>query len=221
MKKSKKVFWGIILILAAILLLIDQTALVNTNIPTAKIILGVFCLYWLVGEAVKKRFYGIFFPIACIFMLFEKNIASLVSESKTDLISNWVVILCAVLLAVGTALITAKPKIRKPKKENKVRFCEASTYIDCNGFSEKRIENNLSKLNIYFENVEAYSGGGILIIENSLGNCNINVPSEWHVNLKIENNIGKVSIPSEWAKGGKELTVKGENNLGAITINAV
>ena len=109
--KRQSIFWGVAFICTAILIIVDAVGTglgFLDSIPVIKIILGVLCLCWIVNELYKKQLPHIFFPLSFIFMLFEKEIAGLCGFENGEIISNWLVLLCALLLTIGTSIILPK-----------------------------------------------------------------------------------------------------------------
>jgi len=228
-KYSKKIFWGVVFIAAAVLIVLDALAVVP-DLPFVKIALGILCLSWAVKEAVAIRIYGIVFPAAFLFMIFEPEIALLL-DVKPNIISNWIVLLVAVLLAIGLKLIFGGFK-RRPKvvydenyvnprwhaKVKKNSFSGKAFYIDCADFTYEIMKNAFGASEIYFQNSELYDGGGVLEINNNFGAIEVYVPSDWNVVCDVNSVFGAVEQNGVSASGGKTLTVKGQNHFGAIEI---
>ena len=74
---------------------------------------------------------------------------------------------------------------------------------------------------VILENIDKYEGGGVLEIENNLGSMTINVPSSWKVDMEIENSLGGSSKPSGENANGPTLRIRGENNLGGVSVKYV
>ncbi len=117
MKNKNGLFFGLILVCAAVILVLDGLGypIGGADLSAWRIIGGVVCLCWLVTEIVKLNFARIFFPLAVIFLLFEGYIAKLLGMEDTDIISNWIVLLAALLLTVGVGAIGGN--IKKQKSE--------------------------------------------------------------------------------------------------------
>ncbi len=227
--KKRGIFWGLVLICVAVLLILESigTGLgLITGVPPLKIILGVACLAWLGSEIYKLNIAHIFFPISFIFLLFEKELASLCGFKSQNIISNWTVILIALLLTIGTALILPKKKADKMSEVfwKGHRIAGKSTkYIDTAEFVNEHVENNMGATDVYFENAENYNGGGVLNIENHMGALNIHIPKDWTVIERIDNNIGKVKVVQSYGikSTDKTITITGECHMGTVTIDYV
>ncbi len=231
--KTSKLFWGLGFLLAAVLIILDVVGVMPTllsavgEVSVFSLILGLLLLSYAIARLCRGRIAEIFLPLALIFMLFEKNMAFLCGFESKNFINNWLVLLIAVLLAIGFEILL--PHNRKRKKHIKVVASEsnntlksASVYIDCTSFSSNNIVvNKLGECTVHFQNVDEYQGGQTLTVSNSLGAMTVNVPSSWTLNVDIDNTMGDVEAPPHRDNGGPVLYIKGDNHLGALEINFV
>ncbi len=226
---TNRVAFGLLFIACAVLIILDAVGIslgFLSGIPAWVLILTVLNLVWLIDIILKLKLSEVFFPCAFIFMLLEKYIAKWCGLEKSNIINNWLVLLCALLLTVGAKCLTPKRKFTKhfsKAANHKTSRGTASTiYVDCASDDECiEIKNELGACNVYFSNAESYNGGMTLLIHNELGAMNINVPSEWNVVTNIENQLGAVTTPAENESTGKTLFINGLNELGAVNIKRV
>ena len=225
--KFQKVFWGLALVLCAVFIILDATDVIAPftsvfgDVSVFFVILGIMLLALAVERIANGKFNEIFVPIALIFMLFEKNIAFAMGLEKTNIINNWIVLLCAVLLTVGVGMLMPK-NIKRLKKGKRSRYIgSSSSYIDCADFSSREVENNMGSCVVRFENTDEYSGNGVLTIENNMGSLAIYVPNTWNVRTNIENNMGSVRVDGDGDTNGPLLIINGENNMGSVLIEYV
>ncbi len=236
MKKTWKLFWGLGFILFAIALVLDATGVLTPiksvvgEMSVFAILAGLLLLCYAIVQLCKGKVGDIFLPLALIFMLFEKNIATLfnIGDEKGNIINNWLLLLCAVMLWIGFSILFSGSKKKKKKKKHGIEFesCHSGNmgstvkYIDCDGFKYEMIENNLGSCTIFFENIDKYEGGGVLELDNNLGSMTVNIPEDWKVVARIDNSLGHVTVPND-SNGGPIITVNGDNNLGNITVKRV
>ena len=226
-KQSKKIFWGFILIAAAVLIVLDAIGIVP-DVPFVKLALGALCLSWAVRELFSLKIHGIVLPSAFIFMLFEREIGLHFGLGE-NIISNWLVLLAALLLSGGLGMIFGG--LRRGKtfghgkfghrigdKVNNNRFSVGSVYIDCADFKHEVIKNSFGGCEVYFNNTDAYEGGGVLEIENSFGAVEVHVPAEFNVLDGITTEFASVEIEGKCNPDGKTLTIKGHTKFGAVEI---
>lgn len=238
--KTGKIFWGIALILLAVVLLLDAfhvlsplTGLIG-EISVWKIILGLLLLSFVISRLVKRKWSQIFIPLAFIFMLFEENISILCGAVTPELINNWVLFLVAVLLSAGTQIlfgankkhftkvgVTGNTEQMKKSKHAGCSLGHSTVYIDSENMIPNHVENDLGACSVYFENPEAYKGEGTLRVDNNLGAMKIYVPSAWCAKVNVENNLGSITVDEKNHQTEPILYICGENDLGSITVSYI
>ena len=235
--KSEKIFWGLGFILLAVTLLLNAFGVLTPltsavgKISFIAIIAGLIFLSYAVNRIIKGKIGEIFVPLSFIFMLFEKNIATLCGLEDENIINNWLLFGCACLLQLGFQIILPKKNRCEFRAVNgdgrKFHRSRSSLdscvkYIDAESFFEEYIENDLGACTIRFANVEKYAGGGTLHVDNNLGAMSIEVPSSWRFVHDIDNSLGSVSADHDGGNlEGPLLIIKGENSLGALSIEYV
>lgn len=241
-----KLFWGFGFVLAATFLIVDALGLISPiesfmgEVSIWTLLLSLLMLAFTVSGLIKGKIASIFIPLSVIFMLFEKNIATIAGLENTNIINNWIVLASAILLTTGVSILIPSKKKEKIKKKFKKKvkngieieietnaneaennFGSSMVYVDCTDFTPSRIENNLGACTIQFQNIENYVGGKTIHIENNLGPITIQVPSDWVVKASIENNLGSITVPDCEDKDGPILYISGENSLGVITVTYI
>lgn len=226
--------WKIAIALFCILFAVFGLLEVAGVMPPVESIVGevsfwrLVCVFFMVALVInflcKLKICRMIFSLSLLFMLIEPNIAYLCGVKSGNLINNWLLLFYTLLICVGLWLLLPKHRgsswTVSSSSSNRIEHSlgAQTIYIDSATFTERYVENNLGSMMIKFENSEAYSGGGLLRVENNLGSIAISVPKNWSWNCQIENNLGSVRHP----RGGKEnspsLLITGENNLGSITI---
>lgn len=238
--KFWKYFIALFCILLAVLGLAEATGLlapiesVVGELSFWRITLALFFLVLSIRCFVKRKFCWGIFGLSCLFLCIESNIAYVCGVESGNLINNWQLLLCTLLICIGLSLLLPK---RWKKKWNiganngngdhttvnrngyqENNLTSRTMYIDCANFTDQYVENNLGATVIRFENADAYIGGGLLRIENNLGSTTIHVPAQWKLDCQIENNLGSVQNHAKVGGNGPSLMITGENNLGSVTI---
>ena len=237
--KSEKIFWGLGFILLAVTLLLNAFGVMAPftsaigEVSFVALVAGILLLSYAIARLFKGKIGEIFVPLAFIFMLFEKNIATLCGLEDENIINNWLLFGCACLLQLGFEILLPKRRHKEGAKkacnaeDGKIHWSRSSLtstvkYINAEGFGEEWVESNLGSCVIRFENVDKYTGGGTLHIENDLGSMVIEVPSSWRFVHDIENSLGSVSTDLDGGNpDGPILTIRGENSLGSLAIKYV
>lgn len=218
MRSRKSVIVAIILIAAAVLMILNGIGVVQGDgVELWRIGLGACILAWLMWVLSDKKFNEIFLPLAFLFMLFEPNIARLFDLKGDNIISNWVLLLAALLLQIGFGMLM--PGVRN-KNDGTVKASKGKStfFVDAAELGEYSVANDFGAASIFIENTDAYRGNGVLRINNKLGSMQINVPASWGVSVNVVNNMGTVNVPTDLSVGEPKFEIIGENELGTVTI---
>ena len=233
--KTWKIFWGAGFILAAAVLLLDAFGIITPfldvvgGISAIQIVGALLLLSFIISRIIKLKFAEIFVPLALIFMIFEKNIAFYLGLESDNIINNWLLIGCAILLAIGVGILTPKRKREKifsfksssGSKHYEREGGSATTYFDCKDFVQENICNRLGETVVHFENEDEYTGGGVLNVDNKLGETVIYVSSRWNVKINVVSRLGATEQVGHGDKDGPTLTINGNNALGEVLIKFV
>ena len=229
--KTGKLFWGLGFLLAAVLIILDVVGVVPTmlaavgEVSVFALILGLLLLSYAIARLCRGRIAAIFFPIALIFMLFEKNIAFLCGLEGEDIVNNWLVLLIALLLHIGCVILFPSRIFHRKHVKCSVRSSNAlnssTVYVDCASFNPSTVENKLGECTVHFQNVDKYQGEQTLTVSNHLGAMTVNVPSAWTLIIDVDNSMGSIEAPPSHDGGGPTLYIKGENHMGDLEINFV
>ncbi len=226
---KKRSFFAIAIILAAVLLLVDAIlgamgVAFFESISLGKCFLGVILASIMLSGLFHLGAGRFFMSSAFLFMLFEKEIAHYAGMKSGNILSNWLVFFCAVLLSIGFGILLSrfrgKRKYRKMIKNGaKVinhRFSNTVRYADST-CQEHIFENSVGNLDVYFDNVDQYQGNAEVHVVNHMGNTTLYIPSDWHIDCDIANHMGQV-VQKEGSPGGKRIHITGANHMGQIEI---
>ncbi len=212
---SRSVFWGLVLVIAAVLLILEGVGVpLGAGMTPLRIVAGVLLLAWVVYDLVKARFARIFFPLAFLFIVFKPVIAA--AAGREDLISDWVVLLAALFLTVGVKLLI--PGKDKSLPSNGRRLGNSSVYLDANDPQTCNVCDNLGNIVVYTVNREKYAGNGIVRVHDNLGDITLHLPADWRVNANTHDNLGYVFIPVQPNPGDKSIALEIYDNLGRVTV---
>lgn len=234
-------FWALLFIGIAVALLLDALHLTDSllpaDLPIWRILLGGVFAWWLIWGIVKLSPFAIIFPLFGELMLFDRWILMVAGSPRDKIAPVWLMLLVALLLSIGFSILqhTLRPnrnvilgidgkKIASHVKSHVGGKVTGSStqYFDCTEPFHGNVENNLGETNVFFSNAEQYQGESSLFLDNNLGAMILHVPEDWQVIAAIGNNLGSVEAPmSAHACPEKKLILKGENNLGSITVKYV
>lgn len=218
-KSKNSIFWGIVLVAAAVLLIL-QGAGVNLgyNISVWRIILGAFCLAMLIDRLIRLRFTEIVFPLAFLFLIFEAPIAHAVGRpaDDLDLINNWIVIIAALLLTIGLKAII--PERGGHRSFDKVS--SSTMYLDGGDLSSVKIHDHMGSVQVFVTNKNLYQGGGHISICDNMGTVKLHIPREWNAVVDIHDNMGRINVPEQPDNRVYDYSVKIEafDNMGTVDV---
>lgn len=225
MRKSSKIFWGIILVVAACALILFATVpefTIGISIPAWKILLCALIIFDIIKHIITEEKISdklsIFIHLALLFIILEKHIAEFYSL-PADFVNNWYIIGAAVLLTIAVSLIFGGRRVHASKTNNN-RLSSAVVYIDSTDPSNQEIRNTLGETNVFFQNTDIASVNDPinLHVTNKLGETNIHVPESWTVDMKMTVKLGEVSCRPNTTTEGKKLIITGTNELGETNI---
>lgn len=223
--KNGKFFWGSVLILTAVVIILQQLGVTTElfavlgGISVWDIIMAIVGLALLITSFIKLEFGWSVILLATAYIAFEDNIAYLIGREGEDLANNWIIFGAAVLIAIGINCIFGG--IKKKRSRTNL-FSDTVIYVDSSTLTPSFVSNKLGDCKVYFENQMLYPGGKTLEISNKLGDMVIHVPADWKVDVDINNHMGDISVskhPDEDAEIKPILKITGENKMGDVTIS--
>lgn len=230
---SSRIFWGIIFILAAVCLIASQFGFFP-DVNLFGIMLTVF-FGWMIFKGIRKlNFYGIFLPLACLYMIYYDDIG-------IWNLSPWTMFGVAILCSVGFSMIFQNTRRKRIYGENgemsyafsgesseqcygeQVRcennFGSVIRYISSDNFKSAQLENNFGSLSVYFDNAIVQGGSAFVNVENHFGETNLYVPKEWQVQNNLDRAFGSVSEKGRYEGSSNTLLyINGSTNFGTIVI---
>ncbi len=240
--KIGKIFLGLAFIAVAVLLILNALGILSPissmfgEITFWQILGGVtlFCLA--VASLIAGDIGNSIILLGFIFMIFERNIAFVFYKGgNDDIINNWLLFGCTLLLAAGFSMLKPKKwkKVKKIKTNNENvtidlkcnEMGSSEIFVDCAEFgteyTEQKVYNRLGSLEVRFVNVDRYKGDATLNISNKLGVTEIYVPQGWKVKHNISISLGSVEDGSaeSYDENAPILNIIGTNSLGSIEIN--
>lgn len=195
--KKKEVFWGMLFILAAILIILNQFGLfagISMFELVATVILGGI----IIKSIMYINFWGILFPLAGICMIYADQ------WNITDF-TPWPALLTALLLSIGLSIIFKRPHFGAchhthhdsmfssnvvNEQDNNIINCSTSfgecmKYVNSENFERANISCSFGEMKVYFDNALIPSGKADIYVDVSFGEAVLFIPKTW----KIINNV--------------------------------
>ena len=231
-KKAKKVFWGVMLLLGAVALLVNKMGFLEGfgfwSILFSIILVGIF-----VDGLVKRSFGQILFSLAFLVIVNDELL-------HLEQITPWPVLGAALLGTIGLnilfprfgkgAHISVNGKTRS-KVDSENREGSRISYENCFGESVKYITGEVSDVNIEssFGAMQVYFSDAVLKelranahVEVSFGSAVLYVPSDWKVVLNMDTAFGSTNEKGSCNPDGENvLYVSGEVSFGELQIRYI
>ncbi len=222
--RIKRIMAGLLFVAVAVLLILDAAGVIPAlsgafgEISFWRIS-GVLLLVCLAVYQLSSLSSWFIMSLSLSFMLLEPNIAYMANSPDTNIINNWLLLGCTVLLMIGFSLIfTKKHSIGNTEKLTVNRFGESKKFIDASTFDEALVKNRWGATEISFENTDEYKGKGVLRAENYMGHIEVIVPKNWNVENNLSGFISVVENDGGCNPAGPTLFIEGKNTMGLVEI---
>lgn len=228
--KKDSIFWGLILILAGVFLVISKLGYFP-DINVFSLLLTVFLVVVIVKSLIKVNFAGVLLPIAFICIIYDKQLG--ITE-----ITPWTVLIAALLGSIGLSMIFHKKikwvnnkynsedyKFKKIDVEDesyvkfKNSFGASTKYINTDKFKEADFNCSFGAMKVYFDNAIMSNGNAILRINASFSGIELFIPRTWKIDDKTNVFLGAVSEKNKNDQTTtNNLTLVGEISFSGVEI---
>ena len=221
-----RVLVGLVLIAVAVFALLGSLGIGFTmpaGIEVWQWIVGAILFLALIDGLRRLDFVSVMLMLGFEVMVFEPQLGILFGFEETNWISNWLVFFVSLLVGIGLSMIF-KGFSFMTVKVKKNTLGSTVKYIDCTEFKKEKVENRLGALVVRFENVCELSRDVTLEVNNSLGETEVYIPSEWNVKVNMVNVLGDIKIDESFGDvrpNEPTMTVKAYNKLGEVNIRAM
>lgn len=195
--KKKEVFWGLLFILAAVLIIMNHFGFFE-GIGMYEIVATVILSGIIIKSILNINFWGILFPLAVICIIFADQ------WNITDF-TPWPALLSALLFSLGLSMIFKRPSlwvyhyhhhhhmhrsnIINEQDSNDINistsFGASMKYVNSDNFEKANISCSFGDVKVYFDNVIISSGKADIYLDVSFGNAELYIPKTW----KVINNV--------------------------------
>ena len=244
-KKIKDIILGLLLIFAAALLILRSTDVALPllgGLSIIKIAGAVVVLTFIIFRLIDKKLSFILQALTILYGIFIEEIALAAGIKESALPSFWIVFLCSIIIEIGIKLIFKKKNkvnfgnfdfsftndddddddenyiSNEGISHNGHKVGEVSRYIDCRDFKRAEFGKLVGQVNIYFDNTDAYEGGGELVFGQLVGEVNVYVPAQWKIRIFTTGFLGEVDVEPSDSEGDKILYIKGSRTVGQINV---
>ena len=189
--KLRKIAWGIFLVGAAALIIVNAYFSITTFFP---LLLGILMIPLIVDSIVRMNFFGVFFPAALLGIVFSKQLG-------LEAITPWPILAAALLLTIGFyALFHKRNRTMSYVKNDysdtvedilddemscNVKFGSSSKFIHTDNFERANIDCSFGSIKMYFDNARLSANGAVISIVSNFSGVELFIPKHW----RIQNNV--------------------------------
>ena len=226
--KKEKVFWGFLLILAGIFLIVSKLGYF-TNVNVFSLLLTAFLVVVIVKSLFKLEFSGVLFPMAFICIIYDEQLG-------LTSITPWTVLIAALLGSIGLSMIFHKrtkwvnfecdfedDKFEKidVEDESRVRvktsFGGSIKYINTDNFEQADLKCSFGAMKIYFDKATMSKDSAVVRLKASFSGVELFVPKNW----KVENKTNVFLASIEEKNRCNEITTNTLTLVGDIKFSGV
>jgi predicted membrane protein len=231
--KSKNLFWGAFLIIAAVLIIASQTVSF-VHIGFWSILASVVLAAILIDSLVKLNFFGIFFPLALLYLIYWQPL-------NLFRISFWLLLLAAVLLSMGFSFLFSRHPYHSFCNEHhwdkdcahtsesldgntpcaRVSFGAASKYLHGDCIKSGQFSASFGALEVYFDQAQLSPDGAEIYLDCSFGAIKLYVPKNWRVIENLSSTLGGVNNDTRFnnpSENAPQLTITGSVSFSGVEI---
>lgn len=235
MKKNlNRILWGLGLIAAAVLITVDQLHLLTFQLGVMTIIWTIIFGACLIKGLVDRNIYLSVFALAFLVIVYSGPL------HIQHLLSVWMILLIALLVAMGLSLLftkSLKPKItieknfrisgddsRNDSADNIVinqKIGDASRYVHSQHLKSINITTSIGDISVYLDDAQAAGNTVNVNLNSTMGDITLFVPLSWQIDNQLNTSFGNVTIKGQSTGRGPTLVLRGRSNLGDVTINYI
>ena len=218
----KKTFLGLVFLgLAALVLFQGQFGLpfIGINIWTLLLIAGFS--YFSIENFMKRNIIAGFI-FAYIALVIANNHYHFLQISSGTLFA------ASALACIGLSLIFKPKNIWSSgrywkdrglsTKEGEIAFGTGTRYIHSDNFTYDKVECAFGSASIYFDNATILGESATFEVDLSFGSVTLYIPSNWRVEIEVDNAFSSVSNPRNVNEKDKVLYLRGEVAFGSLKI---
>lgn len=194
--RTGNVFWGLLLVLVAVFLIVNQLGFLE-DVNVFSIVFAIFWVSVLIEGLTKRSFGKILFSLAFLFMIFDEQLG-------IKGVSNWSVLAAALLGTIGLNMIFKRKKHchfgrinmhsenhdtqnrgQNSLEGNQIFFRtvmgSAVKYVNSDNFESAFLESTFSEMKVFFEQALVQNGTANIELEVSFSDVELYFPKSWSV----------------------------------------
>lgn len=233
--KKKDLFWGLLLVLAAVLVIINKFGFFP-ELGMFEIVATLVLVTIMIKSIIHVSFPGILFPAALLCIIYSE-------QWGIQELTPWPVLLTALLGSIGLSLIFKKKHpwqqfpnhhfkhhdqenfdevINQPDGSSvscSVSFGSSMKYINTDNFERADIHCSFGAMKVYFDNAVIASGTAELNLDVSFAGVELYIPRNWKIVNQVNVSLGGMEEKnSSMAVDTPVLIMKGNVSFSGVEI---
>ncbi len=226
--KKDNIFWGLLFILAAVLIIINAMG-IGIDLNIWNIIFTVVLIACLVRSIVARSISGVIFAVAFLLIIYDDVLG-------IERLTPWPVLGAAVLASIGCSMIfgnghahqhfsqepydTAAENISQSDMDFNTSFTSTVKNVNSDDFKYLKAGCTFGAMKIYFQNAMIQGESAQLNLHVSFAGAELYIPKEWTVVNQVDASFGGIDEknPHLCPTGGKKLIMTGNVSFGGVEI---
>lgn len=238
MRKASNVFWGVLLLLGALTLIVSKMGYFE-GVGFWSILLSIGLVAILVKGVIYRSWGSILFPLALLCIVNDRLLG-------IEAITPGPVLGAALLGTIGLNLLFPRKwhhgyKLLVGNEEwGECEFKESADaeggqhvridasfnsgvkYISNDDLSEVKVDSSFCTLTLYLDNAVLHNGSASMKIDASFGTLELFVPAGWNVRINVSTSFAHASeIGSCNLQGENILVINGEVSFGELRVHYI
>lgn len=231
--KNRNIFWGILFVLGAIVLLIGKMGFL-ADVNVFSLAFSLLLVAVIIDSLFRLNYAGVLFSIAFLCIIYDKQLG-------ITQITPWTVLIAALFGSIGLSMIFPKKnkfwsrksewsfekgEAIKVEDEGNIKisaaFSGGTKFINTDKFISADIDCKFSGLEVYFDNATMVGPTAVLNLEVSFSGVEIYIPRGWNVENRTNVFLGGVeSKVRDNTVYTNTLIVTGNVNLSGVEIHYI
>lgn len=226
--KKDNVFWGVLLVLAAVYIIINNLGFMP-DVNVVRLGLAVVCVAIFIKSLARLEFGGMLFSLAVLAILFDRQLG-------ITSLTPWPVLMAALFGSIGLNMIFGGSGRHRPEKKSdwdlkgreyvsgeeiyiQGRFNGYKKTISSDNFTRAKISCKFGGMEISFDDAIIQSGTAIVELDVSFSGIELYIPQSWRVVNETDGTFGGFDEHrAHSAESGPTIVFRGKIRFGGVEI---
>ena len=224
--KKGNVFWGLIFILAAVVVILNSFGF-GFDIDFWEIAFTIILIACLIKSIASKNIFGVLFSIAFLLIVYDE-------ELHIEQLAPWPVLCAALFGSIGLSMLfgnrgmkraaddqyfTAAENIGDSDMNFEVNFGSTIKNVNSDDFKSLKASCSFGGMKIYLQNAMIQGERAVVHLQVSFGGVELYIPKEWQVINQINASVGGVTEKNQnLGTNGKQLILTGDVAFAGVEI---